>query len=626
MSGTDTASRRPAGGRSPASPTTGRARSTTPQTCRTQEPASRARRATKSHDASVPSSRREQVTWWACVAAGLKAREAVRGRRDRSPLSMARSGRGSGTTTPARLLFFAMCNKGRAGASGRGTADQEFDRHGAERQPPRPVGHPPSDIRRRICAGSVDLQQKHLDAFAAAAIIGAGGRAGGAAGAGAGWRRARGECYESGSGSGRRRAPEECCESESESIDGNGSRRWAPEGGRSLYPRLRKRRLLLRRATNSGLHVGAGEQPGRRGDRAAAELRGEGGTAAHVTGSPPSPDGGQALVRVEWLVRPEAEDVASAPRHPKCQPRRAIASSLQEMLSSVIYISNGQSIRCHEIRILPTITRPNTPLLNCSERDVLNAAELRISIDQADQQDSQESNQAYKRLPNLSTLRKRDQAGDPVLVSSGHANGRFPTDCQPLDAMISAKLLQKDWGANVMTHAERWALAERLLIPELQRMTMDGPRPLVGMAGSENWSTLRHSAYESSLEQTVLDLLAAGRLAWIISFLALQVWMTGRHLPEGVVGDVLMGLKKHHVHGLELTRNFGGNVHAVTVTRLLLGTTGEPEPGCRGRPADSKTHEHTRNLANLRKSTLAAYARRKAVEIKEQWIAKTTSA
>ncbi|KAH7403725.1 hypothetical protein BKA64DRAFT_707200 [Cadophora sp. MPI-SDFR-AT-0126] len=114
----------------------------------------------------------------------------------------------------------------------------------------------------------------------------------------------------------------------------------------------------------------------------------------------------------------------------------------------------------------------------------------------------------------------------------------------------------KDRDGNVILLAQFWILAHRFGVPTLQNNIMDGLRPLVECIEGEALKGFLHYAYDVEGE-TMLKRLAADRMAWATSAKGLQVWMSGGHLPEGLLEDIIMSLKKDHVHGLEPTTKFG---------------------------------------------------------------------
>ena len=115
----------------------------------------------------------------------------------------------------------------------------------------------------------------------------------------------------------------------------------------------------------------------------------------------------------------------------------------------------------------------------------------------------------------------------------------------------------KDRDGNVVLLATVWMLAQRFEMPGLQNKIMDGLRPLVECTEGEGLKSFLHYAYDSCKKPTMLKKLAADRMAWATSAKGLNVWMAGGHLPDGLLMDIVMSLKKDHVHGLEPTMKFG---------------------------------------------------------------------
>ena len=104
----------------------------------------------------------------------------------------------------------------------------------------------------------------------------------------------------------------------------------------------------------------------------------------------------------------------------------------------------------------------------------------------------------------------------------------------------------KDGGANVLPMAKLWTLAERFLITKLQNKIMDKLRVLVEFAEKQNLKDFLHYAYEAK-EKSPLKQLAADRMAWKTTQQALGAWID--HLPDGMLVDIVMSLKKEHVRG-----------------------------------------------------------------------------
>lgn len=98
----------------------------------------------------------------------------------------------------------------------------------------------------------------------------------------------------------------------------------------------------------------------------------------------------------------------------------------------------------------------------------------------------------------------------------------------------------------VLPLAQLWTLAERFQAIKLQNSIMDHLRILVEFAEKHNLKDFLHYAYESK-ETNPLKRLAAYRMAWKTTKQALAAWID--HLPEGVLVDIVMSLKKEHVRG-----------------------------------------------------------------------------
>jgi hypothetical protein len=75
---------------------------------------------------------------------------------------------------------------------------------------------------------------------------------------------------------------------------------------------------------------------------------------------------------------------------------------------------------------------------------------------------------------------------------------------------------------------------------------MDKLRVLVEFAEKQNLKDFLHYAYKSK-EKSPLKRLAADRMAWKTTQQALGAWID--HLPEGMLVDIVMSLKKEHVRG-----------------------------------------------------------------------------
>ena len=75
---------------------------------------------------------------------------------------------------------------------------------------------------------------------------------------------------------------------------------------------------------------------------------------------------------------------------------------------------------------------------------------------------------------------------------------------------------------------------------------MDKLRVLVEFAEKQNLKDFLHYAYKSK-DKGPLKRLAADRMAWCTTAQALGAWI--EHLPEGMLVDIVMSLKKDHVRG-----------------------------------------------------------------------------
>ncbi|PMD48951.1 hypothetical protein L207DRAFT_595480 [Hyaloscypha variabilis F] len=104
----------------------------------------------------------------------------------------------------------------------------------------------------------------------------------------------------------------------------------------------------------------------------------------------------------------------------------------------------------------------------------------------------------------------------------------------------------KDRDSNVLPLAKLWTLAERLLITKLQNNIMDKLRVSVEFAEKQNLKDFLHYAYALK-DKSPLKRLAADRMAWCTTAQALGAWI--EHLPEGMLVDIVMSLKKDHVRG-----------------------------------------------------------------------------
>jgi hypothetical protein len=104
----------------------------------------------------------------------------------------------------------------------------------------------------------------------------------------------------------------------------------------------------------------------------------------------------------------------------------------------------------------------------------------------------------------------------------------------------------KDRDSYVLPLAKLWTLAERLLITKLQNIIMDKLRVLVEFAEKQNLKDFLHYAYTLK-DKSPLKRLAADRMAWCTTPQALGAWI--EHLPEGMLVDIVMSLKKDHVRG-----------------------------------------------------------------------------
>lgn len=77
---------------------------------------------------------------------------------------------------------------------------------------------------------------------------------------------------------------------------------------------------------------------------------------------------------------------------------------------------------------------------------------------------------------------------------------------------------------------------------------MNQLRILVEFAGKLNLKDFLHYAYAcEGKENSPLKRLAADRMAWKTTRQALAAWI--HHLPEGMLVDIVMSLKKEHVQG-----------------------------------------------------------------------------
>lgn len=104
----------------------------------------------------------------------------------------------------------------------------------------------------------------------------------------------------------------------------------------------------------------------------------------------------------------------------------------------------------------------------------------------------------------------------------------------------------KDRDANVLPLAKLWTISKRFMISKLQNNIMDKLRVMVEFAEKQSLKDFLHYAYESK-EMSPLKRLAADRMAWCTSAQALGSWI--EHLPEGMLVDIVMSLKKEHVRG-----------------------------------------------------------------------------
>ena len=114
----------------------------------------------------------------------------------------------------------------------------------------------------------------------------------------------------------------------------------------------------------------------------------------------------------------------------------------------------------------------------------------------------------------------------------------------------------QDRDTNLLLLAQLWTLAHRFGMPTLQNNIIDNLRPLVECIEGEGLKEFLHYVYTVK-GKTMLKRVAADRMAWATSAKGLHVWMSGGHLPEGLLMDIIMSLKKDHVHGLEPTMKFG---------------------------------------------------------------------
>ncbi|KAI9050836.1 hypothetical protein LZ554_004955 [Drepanopeziza brunnea f. sp. 'monogermtubi'] len=116
----------------------------------------------------------------------------------------------------------------------------------------------------------------------------------------------------------------------------------------------------------------------------------------------------------------------------------------------------------------------------------------------------------------------------------------------------------KDHEENIIPLAQLWVMAGRFMMPALQNKIMDGLRALVEWVEGEGLRKFMHYAYETSVESTPLKSLATDRMAWTTSAAGLQVWITGGHLPDGMMADIIMSLKRDHIDGAKPTKQYGG--------------------------------------------------------------------
>jgi hypothetical protein len=98
----------------------------------------------------------------------------------------------------------------------------------------------------------------------------------------------------------------------------------------------------------------------------------------------------------------------------------------------------------------------------------------------------------------------------------------------------------------VLPLAKLWTFAEHFQAVKLQNEIMDKLRILVEFAEKQNLKDFLHYAYESK-EKSPLKRLAADRMAWKTTQQALAAWID--HLPDGMLVDTVMSLKKEHVRG-----------------------------------------------------------------------------
>ncbi|KAJ5047217.1 uncharacterized protein L3040_003058 [Drepanopeziza brunnea f. sp. 'multigermtubi'] len=115
----------------------------------------------------------------------------------------------------------------------------------------------------------------------------------------------------------------------------------------------------------------------------------------------------------------------------------------------------------------------------------------------------------------------------------------------------------KDYDGNIIPLAQLWVIAGRFFMPALQNKIMNELRTMVEWAEEEGLRKFMHFAYEASVERTPLKSLATDMMAWMTPAAGLQIWITKGYLPDGMMADIIMSLKKDHIFGAKPTRKFG---------------------------------------------------------------------
>jgi hypothetical protein len=110
---------------------------------------------------------------------------------------------------------------------------------------------------------------------------------------------------------------------------------------------------------------------------------------------------------------------------------------------------------------------------------------------------------------------------------------------------------------NILPLARLWVLGGRFRVAKLQNKVMDKLRVLVEGVEGGTLKGFLNFCYAGK-ERAELRKLAADRMAWTTTLKGLEAWIFRGHLPDGMLIDIVLALKKDHVPGKPSVKfNFG---------------------------------------------------------------------